>query len=126
MTKLLEIDFKPFEEATGQIPDQLHRLPFVTRKRNNNPLYDNEKIKINHISPMDNDMAVECRLCEVKMTDTKALQNEDKHCIRIKNLMEDPNSKFPERNRYCYENELLCYKTLDMGKEYKAVVAPNH
>ena len=69
-------------------------------------------------------MTVECRLCEVEMTDIKALQNEDKHCIRIKNLMEDPNSKFPERNRYCYENELLCYKTLDMGKEYKAVAVP--
>ena len=38
--------------------------------------------------------------------------------------MEDPNSKFPERNRYCYENEILCYKTLDMGKEYKAVAVP--
>ena len=97
--------------------DYLSRLPFLTRKRNDNPLNDNEKIKINHISPMDNNMTVECRLCEVEMTDTKALQNEDKHCIRIKNLMEDPNSKFPERNRYCYENGLLCYKTLDMGKK---------
>ena len=104
--------------------DYLSRLPFVTRKRNDNPLNDNEKIKINHISTMDKDMTVECRLCEIEMTDTKALQNEDKHCIRIKNLMEDQNSKFPERNRYCYENELLCYKTLDMGKEYKAVVVP--
>ena len=105
--------------------DCLSRLPFVTRKRNDNPLNDNGKIKINHISPMDNDIIVECRLCKIEMTDTKALQNEDKHCIRIKKLMEDPNSKFPERNRYCYENELLCYKTLDMGKEYKAVVVPN-
>ena len=38
-------------------------------------------------------MTIECRLCEVDMTDTKALQEEDKHCIRIKNLMKDPNSK---------------------------------
>ena len=67
--------------------DCLSRLPFVTRKRNDNPLNDNEKIKINHISPMDNGMTVECRLCEVEMTDTKALQNGDKHCIRIKKLM---------------------------------------
>ena len=78
--------------------DCLSRLPFVTRKRNDNPLNDNEKIKINHISPMDNDMTVECRLCEVEMTDTKALQNEDKHCIRIKKLMEDPNSKLEDPN----------------------------
>ena len=104
--------------------DCLSRLPFVTRKRNDNPLNDNEKIKINNISLMDNDMTVECRLCEIEMTGIEALQNEDKHCIKIKKLMEDPNCKFPERNRYCYENELLCYKTLDMGKEYKAVVVP--
>ena len=102
----------------------LSTLPFVTRKRNDNPLNDNEKIKINHISPMDSDMRVECRSCEIEMTDTKALQNGDKHGIRIKKLMEDPNSKFPGTNKYCYENELLCYKSLDMGKEYKAVVVP--
>ena len=104
--------------------DCLSRLPFVTRKRNDNPLHDNDKTEISHISSMDNDMTIECRLCEVDMTDTKALQEEDKHCIRIKNLMKDPNSKFPDRNRYCFENELLCYKTLDMGKEYKVVVVP--
>ena len=42
--------------------DCLSRLPFVTRKRNDNPLNDNEKIKINHIRPMDNDITVECRM----------------------------------------------------------------
>ena len=56
------------------------------------------------------------------MTDTKGLQNEDKYYIRIKNLKEDPNSKFLNRNRYCYENQLLCYKTMDVGKESKATV----
>ena len=53
---------------------------------------------------MDNDMAIECRLCEVDMTDTKALQSEDKHCVRIENLLKDQNSKFPDKQRYCYDN----------------------
>ena len=52
------------------------------------------------------------------------MQSEDRHCIRINNLLTDPKSKLPERHRYCYEDGLLCYKTLDMGKEYKAVVVP--
>ena len=33
------------------------------------------------------DDAVCCPLCEVDLTDTKALQQEDKHCIRIAKLM---------------------------------------
>ena len=69
-------------------------------------------------------MTIECRLCEVDMTDTKALQSEDKHCVRIENLLKDQNSKFPDKQRYCYDNQLLCYKTFDMGKEYIAVVVP--
>ena len=74
--------------------------------------------------PTEPDMTIDCRLCEVNMTDTKALQAEDKHCKRIKSLLQDPNSTLPDRNSYCYKNELLCYKTLDMGKEYTAVVVP--
>ena len=104
--------------------DCLSRLSFVTRKRNDNPLHNIKEIKVNHIDPMDQDINTECRLCEVDMTDTKTMQNEDKHCKRIKTLLEDPTSKFPDKDRYCYENEILCYKTQNMGKEHTAVVVP--
>ena len=43
------------------------------------------------------------------MTDTKGLQNNNKHYIRIKDLKEDPNSKFLNRNRFCYENKFLFF-----------------
>ena len=45
--------------------DYISSLLFVTIKRNDNPLHDKEKITINHISPMNNDMTVECSQCEV-------------------------------------------------------------
>ena len=56
------------------------------------------------------------------MTDTKGLENKDKHYISIKDLKEDPNRKFLNRNRYCYENQFLCYKTMVIGKECKAIL----
>ena len=59
--------------------DCLSRLPFVTRKRNDNPLKD-ENISVNAIQSEDDTC---CPLCEVDLTDTKTLQQEDKHCIRI-------------------------------------------
>ena len=53
-----------------------------------------------------------CPLCEFDLTGTKALQQEDKHSIRIAMLMADPKSRYNERD--CYGN----------GKEYKATVVP--
>ena len=37
-----------------------------------------------------------CPLCEADLTDTKSLQQEDKHCIRISKLIADPKSRFHE------------------------------
>ena len=71
-------------------------------------MHDNDKTTVNHISPMDNDMTIECRLCEVDMTDTKALQSEDEHCVRNENLLKDQNSKFPDRDIAMIIN---CYAT---------------
>ena len=69
-------------------------------------------------------MNPECRLCEVDLSDTIALQQQDKHFIRIKNLMKDPKGKFPGRDKYALDNGLLYHKNLDNGKEYKAIVVP--
>ena len=48
--------------------DCLLRLPFVTRKRNDNPLKD-EDISINAVKTEDDITC--CPLCEVDLTDTK-------------------------------------------------------
>ena len=103
--------------------DCLSRLPFVVRKRNDDPLKDNENISISQIDPCDG-LETECRLCQVATSDTLALQKEDKHCIRISKLMSDSNNKFPGKDRYSFDNELLCHTNLDNGKEYKAIVVP--
>ena len=50
--------------------DCLSCLPFVTRKRNDNPLKD-EDISVNAIETEDDTC---CLLCEVDLTDTKTLQ----------------------------------------------------
>ena len=71
-------------------------------------------------------MTVECRLCEVEMTDTKALQNEDKHCIRIKNLMEDPNSKFPEETDIAMKMSFYATKLWIWEKNTKQLLFLNH
>ena len=66
-----------------------------------------------------------CLVCEVELTDTKALQQSDKHCIRIAKLMEDPKSMFPERDSYGYDDTGLLYHiNRENGKEYKATVVP--
>ena len=105
--------------------DCLSRLPFVTRKRNNNPLHDQTETKINCIDPEDQDLNTSCRLCEVNLTDTKELQDQDRHCIRVKSLLQNPAGKLPDKDRYFIKNDLLCYKTFDMGKEHTAVVVPS-
>ena len=79
----------------------LSQLPFAARKRNNNPLKD-EDVSINETHfEVSEDC---CPLCEVKLTDMKALQQSDKHCIRIAKLMEDPRSRFHERDSYGYDD----------------------
>ena len=98
----------------------LSQLPFATRKRNNNPLNDEDA--------SNNETQIEvgkdcCPLCEVKLTDTKALQQSDKHCIRIAKLMEDPRSRFHKRDSYGYDDTGLLYHiNRKKGKEYKATV----
>ena len=69
------------------------------------------------------DDTVYCPLCEVDLTDTKALQQEDKHCIRIAKLMADPTSRYNERDSYVYDDKAILYHiSRDNGKEYKATV----
>ena len=106
--------------------DCLSRLPFVTRRRNNNPLNDADLIapaaQIEVSNTKEDDC---CPLCEVELTDTKALQQTDKHCIRISNLMKDPKSRFHERESYGYDEEgLLYHLNRENGKEYKGTVVP--
>ena len=101
--------------------DCLSRLPFVTRKRNDNPLKD-EDITINTVQTEDN---ITCPLCEVDLTDTRTLQHEDKHCIRIAKLIADPKSRFNERDLYGYDDKGILYHiNRENGKEYKATAVP--
>ena len=79
--------------------DCLSRLPFVTRKRHNNPLKDDE-ISININQTKEN--APCCPMYEVDVTDTKALQQNDRLCIKIAKVMKDPKSRFDERDSYVY------------------------
>ena len=72
--------------------DCLSKLPFVTRKRNSNPLKDEVSLSI--INECDNPTDICCSLCEIDLTNTKELQQSDKHCIRIAKLMADPKSRF--------------------------------
>ena len=66
-----------------------------------------------------------CPLCEVELTNTNVLQQSDKHCIRIAKLMEDPRSRFHERDSYGYDDTGLLYHiNRENGKEYKATVIP--
>ena len=71
----------------------LSQLPFTARKRNNNPLND-EDVSINETQVEVGKVC--CPLCEVKSTNTKPLQWSDKHCIQIAQLMESPRSRFHE------------------------------
>ena len=73
----------------------------MTRKRNDNSLKD-EDISVNAIQTEDDAC---CPLCEVDLTDTKTLQQEDKLCIRISKLIADPKSRFHERDSYGYDEK---------------------
>ena len=102
--------------------DCLSRLPFAIRKMNNNPLND-EDVSVNET--LIEKHSESCPLYEVELTDTKALPQCDKHCIRIAKLMEDPKSRFHERDSYGYDDIGLVYHiNRENGKEYKATVVP--
>ena len=59
------------------------------------------------------------------MTNTKALQQSDKYCIRIAKLMEDPRSRFHERESNGYDDHGLLYHiNRENSKEYKVTVVP--
>ena len=61
----------------------------------------------------------------VELTIMKALQQSGKHCIRIAKLMEDPRSRFHERDSYGYDDTGLLYHiNRENGKKYKATVIP--
>ena len=101
--------------------DCLSRLPFVTRKRNDNPLKDEISINITQTE----DITQCCPLCVVDINDTKALQQQDRFCTRIAKMMEDPKSRFNERDSYGYDNTGLLYHiNKEIGKEYKATIVP--
>ena len=66
-----------------------------------------------------------CPLCEVDLTDTNTLQQEDKHCIRIAKLINEPKTRFHERDSYGYDDKGILYHiNRENGREYKATVVP--
>ena len=98
------------------------QLPFITRRRNDNPLKD----KDTGISVVqtEND-TICCPLCEVDLTDTKTLQQEDQYCIRIAIILLDPKSRFNEKDSYGYdETGTLYHINRENGREYNATVVP--
>ena len=102
--------------------DCLSQLPFTTRKRNDNPLKD-EDVSIHETKVEVGEDC--CPLCEVALTDTIALQQSDKHCIRIAKLMEYPRSRFHKRDSYGYDDTgLLHHISRENSKEYKTMVVP--
>ena len=102
--------------------DCLSQLPFETRKRNNNPLKD-EDVSINETKVEVGKKC--CPLCEVELTDMKALQQSDKHCIRIAKLMAGPRSRFHKGDSYGYNDTGLLYHiNWENGREYKTTVVP--
>ena len=102
--------------------DCLSWLPFATRKRNDNFLND-EDISLHKTKVEVGEDC--CPLCEIDLTGTKALQQSDRHCIRIDKLLEHPRSRFHERDSYWYDDTSLLYHiNQENGKEYKATVIP--
>ena len=102
--------------------DCLSWLPFMTRERNDNPL-KNDGVSVHEIKIEVGEDC--CPLCEVDFTDTKALQQSNKHCIRIAKLVEDPRSRFHEKDSYGYDDDSLLYHINgESCKEYKAMVIP--
>ena len=66
-----------------------------------------------------------CPMCGVDIIDTKALQQQDRFCTRIAKMMEDPKSRFKERDSYGYDTDGLLYHIhKENRKEYKATIVP--
>ena len=102
--------------------DCLSWLPFATRKMNDNPLKDKDVSLHKTKGEVGGDC---CPLCEVDLTNTKALQQSDKHCIRIAQMLENPRSRLHERDSYGYDDTGLLYHiNQENSKEYKATVIP--
>ena len=100
----------------------LSQWPFTTRKRNDNPLKDEDVTLHETKVEVGGDC---CPLCEVDLTNTKTLQQSDDHRIRIAKLLEDPRSRFHKRDSYGYDNAGLLYHiNRENGKEYRATVIP--
>ena len=99
----------------------LSRLPFVTRKRNDSPLKG--EISINMTQTEENAQC--CPMCVADITDTKALQQQERFCTRIAKMMEDPKSRFNKRDLYNYDSAGLLYHiNKENGKEYQATIVP--
>ena len=117
----IEVDHIPGHK--NKTADCLSILPFVTRKRNSNPLKDEVSLCI--INENDKPFDSCCFLCKIGLTNTKKLQQSDKHCIRIAKLIADPKNRFNERDSYGYDDSgLLCHLNREKGKEFKATVVP--
>ena len=103
----------------NKVADCLSRLPFVTRKRNDNPLKD--EISINVTQTEDNTQC--CPLYIVDITDTKALQQQYRFCTIIAKMMENPKIRFNEWDSYGYDSTGLLYHiNKENGIEYKATI----
>ena len=114
------IQVEHIPSCKNKAADSLSRLSFVTRKRNDNPLKD--EISINMTQTEDNAQC--CPKCVVDITDTKALQ-QDRFCTKIAKMMEDPKSRFNERDSYGYHTAgLLHHINKENGKEYKTIIVP--
>ena len=95
----------------------MSKAVFVTRKRNDNPLKD--ETHVNAINEVEEESTC-CPLCEIEVTDTKALHQEDRFCKMIAILLENPKSKFHERDSYDYTNDGLLYHfSREKGKDTK-------
>ena len=95
---------------------------FTTRKRNDYPLKD-EDVSIHETKVEVGENS--CPLCGVDLTNTKALQQSDKHCIRVAKMLEDRRGRFHERNSYGYDDTGLLYHiNRENGKAYRATVIP--
>ena len=62
--------------AQNKAADCPSRLPLVTRKRNDNPCHDNLGSTQMH-QIIEDDRNHKCKLCEVDLTDTITLQQQD-------------------------------------------------
>ena len=116
------IKVKQIPSYKNKVADCLSRLPFITRKRNDNPLKDEEA----GISVLQTENDTICYpLCEVDLTDTKTLQQEDRYCIRIAKKLFDPKSKYNEKDSYGYDEKGILYHiNRENGSKYKATVVP--